>query len=80
MKTRSQTKAQTQRENTIQNLYLLNIDFDNASECWKKNKKYIGNGCYNYVCDYTSNSNKICGKKCYKQLSFCYIHRNKATK
>ena len=26
----------------------VNIDFDDASRCWKKNKVSIGNGCYRY--------------------------------
>jgi len=81
MKTRSQTIEQ----NIInQNQYSVDIDFDYASECWKKNKKSIGNGSYVYICTYTNN-NKVCGRKCYKELNkelnkesnYCYIHRNK---
>ena len=30
-------------------MYSVNIDFDEASAAWKKNKKSIGNGCYTYV-------------------------------
>jgi len=30
-------------------IYVVNIDFDEASAAWKKNKKSIGNGCYTYV-------------------------------
>jgi len=37
MKTRSQTKKE-------HILYEVNIDFDEASREWKKNKKSIGNG------------------------------------
>lgn len=40
MKTRSQTKE----------LYEVNIDFDDASNSWKQNKKYMGNGTYKYIC------------------------------
>jgi hypothetical protein len=43
MNTRSQT---TYEKNT---LYEVNIDFDEASEAWRANKKYIGNGCYKYI-------------------------------
>ena len=39
-------------------LYEVNIDFDEASEAWKSNKKYIGNGCYKYITNNsTQNSN-----------------------
>ena len=30
--------------------FRVNINFDEASECWKANKKSIGNGCYQYIC------------------------------
>jgi hypothetical protein len=30
-------------------LYEVNIDFDEASEAWRANKKYIGNGSYKYI-------------------------------
>ena len=40
MNTRSQPKLQ---------LYEVNIDFDEASEAWRANKKYIGNGTYKYI-------------------------------
>ena len=33
-------------------LYEVNIDFDEASREWKKNKKSIGNGEYKYINKY----------------------------
>lgn len=30
--------------------YEVNIDFDEASAAWMRNKKKMGNGCYQYVC------------------------------
>lgn len=42
------TISQTRRENNP--IYEVNIDFDAASEAWKANKCYIGNGSYRYVC------------------------------
>jgi len=69
MKTRSQTRKETKQ------LYEVNIDFDAASEAWHANKKSIGNGSYKYIC--VANKNDItCGKSCYKELSFCWQHRN----
>ena len=43
MNTRSQT---TYEKKT---LYEVNIDFDEASEAWRANKKYVGNGTYKYI-------------------------------
>ena len=39
MKTRSQT---------IRSIIETNIDFDEASLAWNKNKNKLGNGCYEY--------------------------------
>jgi hypothetical protein len=41
------TRSQTTYENKA--LYEVNIDFDEASEAWRANKKYIGNGSYKYI-------------------------------
>lgn len=73
MKTRSQSKQEKQQ------LYEVNIDFDAASAAWRLNKKSIGNCQYKYIC--TSNKNGIvCGKSCYKELSYCWQHRNDDSK
>ena len=73
MKTRSQARQEKQQ------LYEVNIDFDAASAEWRANKKSIGNGQYKYIC--TSNKNgTICGKSCYKDLSYCWQHRNTGSK
>jgi len=63
MKTRNQTKQENNQ------LYNVNIDFDDASAAWKLNKKSIGNGCYKYICI-------KCGNSCYNVLSYCWRHRN----
>ena len=73
MKTRSQTKHQ--QINEKQQLYEVNIDFDAASEAWRANKKSVGNGCYKYICPAEKNDIK-CGKTCYKDLDYCWQHRN----
>jgi hypothetical protein len=41
------TRSQTTYKNNA--LYEVNIDFDEASEAWRANKKYIGNGSYKYI-------------------------------
>jgi hypothetical protein len=52
----------------------VNIDFDEASDAWKINKKSIGNSSYKYVCSVEKNGKK-CGKSCYKELLYCWQHR-----
>lgn len=77
MKTRSQTRQEKQQ------LYEVNIDFDAASAAWRSNKKSIGNGQYKYICTYSKSANKngvVCGKSCYKELSYCWQHRNAGSK
>ena len=68
MNTRSQTIKK------MEQLYEVNIDFDEASESWKNNKKSIGNGSYKYICSVDKNGKK-CGKSCYKKLLYCWQHR-----
>ena len=80
MKTRSQTRQEKQTYNRIEE---VNIDFDAASVAWRSNKKSIGNGQYKYICIYSTSANKNgikCGKSCYKELSYCWQHRNTESK
>jgi len=63
------TKIKSQgRSKTIVKL-TNNIDFDDASKEWHKNKKSIGNSQYKYICtvlrNETTNKNQICNKVCY---------------
>jgi hypothetical protein len=76
MKTIQQVKENILYEKNA--LYEVNIDFDDASEAWKANKKSTGNGCYKYVCDHISLKT---GKKCMRELKDscdnCHYHRKK---
>jgi hypothetical protein len=77
MNTRSKTK-----ESKVMSELLVNIDFDDASKEWHKNKKAIGNSQYKYICSVITNKNSknketICNKVCYQTLDKCWIHRNK---
>jgi hypothetical protein len=65
--------------------FIVNIDFDEASAEWHKNKKSIGNSQYKYICTVITNKNtKInnknttttCKRVCYKDSDKCWIHRN----
>jgi|694.fasta_scaffold15380_9 hypothetical protein len=66
-------------QNAHTNVYdnISNINFDEASEEWKKNKKSIGNGMYKYICQVVNTNKNICCKTVYKDSEFCWIHRNK---
>jgi len=78
MQTRSQTKKlleQPQEQQYPVQLYTVDIDFDDASAAWRKNKKSIINGCYKYICTVETTRGNICGKVCYGQLSCCWTHR-----
>ena len=68
MKTRSQTKYEKSA------IYEVNIDFDEASEAWKSNKKSIGNGSYKYVCAKICKNNNMCIKKCLPGEIYCKTH------
>jgi hypothetical protein len=66
------TRSQTRRENHA--IYQVNIDFDDASESWKANKKYIGNGSYKYICAKINKNNNMCNCKCLPGEDYCRIH------
>ena len=53
----------------------VNIDFDDASKEWHKNKKSIGNSQYKYICSIITNKSQMCNKVCYKNSDKCWIHR-----
>lgn len=56
-------------------MYDINIDFDYASECWKKNKIKLSNGCYKYKkiqCSAITRNGNQCKKT--SEHKFCYIH------
>lgn len=71
MNTRSKSQL-TNQKNQLE----VNIDFDDASKEWHKNKKSIGNSQYKYICSIvTTNKSQICNKVCYKNTETCWIHR-----
>ena len=84
MNTRSKSKSNNiinaigANNNTA--LYEVNIDFDEASNAWNKNKKLIGNGHYKYICLHEKQCGTICKKICFKESKYCWSHRNTATK
>ena len=73
MQTRSHTKLSENQETVVLELE-VNIDFDDASNAWKQNKKYMGNGTYKYICPNIKKDGKTCGKSCYKNSDLCWHH------
>jgi hypothetical protein len=66
------TRSQTNYENSA--LYEVNIDFNEASEAWKANKRSIGNGSYKYVCAKKNKNNSCCLRKCLPGEIYCKTH------
>ena len=77
MNTRSKTRQ------LLQELEFV-FDFDNASECWKANKKSIGNGCYTYICGAGlktgGGGGGVCQRSPMKCSDFCSLHSKKNKK
>jgi hypothetical protein len=49
-------------------MYKVNIDFDDASVCWRANKKYLGGGQFSYICNYIHSNNKQCRGTIYSNV------------
>jgi|UniRef100_A0A6C0IMW6 hypothetical protein len=49
-------------------------DFDYASECWKSNKQYVGNGCYKYKCQCITKKGNPCVRTALPGEINCKIH------
>lgn len=78
MQTRSQTKKinasyKMQDQNYIKE-YDFIYDFDYASKCWKQNKKYVGNGCYKYICQGITKNGKKCIRNALLSETYCKMH------
>jgi hypothetical protein len=54
------------------------IDFDEASKCWRENKKSIGNGMYTYKCCALTKEGKPCKREAMKAVGAktCNSHKN----
>lgn len=72
MKTRSEYKY----ENS--SLYEVIIDFNEASEAWKANKRSVGNGCYKYLCSYICKSGSLCKREPKQCKDYCSTHLTKS--
>ena len=77
MNTRSKTKANNNNNNNNNNnaLYEVNINFDEACEAWRANKKHIGNGMYKYMCCGITKTGKKCNRQSLFNYDYCKIHK-----
>ena len=81
MLTRSQTKQPLEKvvpkqplHNFAPLFHKVDIDFDDASKCWKLNKKSIGNGCYKYICTKITKTGKQCKNDSIRNCEYCRFH------
>jgi hypothetical protein len=77
METRSKTRVKTTKQLDIN----IDIDFDEASDAWRQNKKHVGQGHFKYVCSALKKDGNICGKSCFtsngnKTNEYCWSHRS----
>ena len=63
-------------------VYEVNIDFDEASELWRQNKKHVGQGHFKYICTALKKDGKTCcGNSVTKNKTietegiYCWAHR-----
>jgi hypothetical protein len=55
-------------------LYEVNINFDEAIESWRANKKHTGNGMYKYVCCGITKTTKKCNRQSLTNFDYCKMH------
>jgi hypothetical protein len=70
METRSMTKEKNMDFIPIYDV----IDFDDASKCWRENKKHIGNGQFQYICGATKTNGNLCIRKRKNGFTRCVGH------
>lgn len=78
MNTRSKSKSNniinaiSSKNNTTP--YEVNINFDEAIESWRANKKHTGNGMYVYICCGITKIGKKCNRKSLTNFDYCKMH------
>ena len=67
--TRSAKKKLESKENIV-----FNIDFDDASKEWMKNKQKLSFGQYKYICCASTKRNTPCRNPPYLDFNYCKMH------
>jgi hypothetical protein len=79
MNTRSKSKANNNNNNYKNDndnaLYEVNINFDEACEAWRSNKKHTGNGMYKYICCGITKTGKKCNRQPLFNSDYCKLHK-----
>lgn len=52
----------------------VDIDFDEASRAWHKNKKKLNDCTYKYICVHCFKNGRKCGKEPLANTNFCKAH------
>ena len=76
-----ETRSQTNHNKGA--LYEVTIDFDEASEAWRHNKKQVSPGHFKYICTALKKDGTKCGNSCFKtndrlfenDIPYCWGHR-----
>ena len=71
--TKMETRSQTNSNKGA--LYEVNIDFVEASELWRQNKKQVSPGHFKYICTIIKKDGTKCGNSLTKNSEFCWAHR-----
>ena len=58
----------------VEKVDIVEINFDEASEAWKANKKSMGNGTYKYICLQKTKAGNPCKKEALPSSDFCKVH------
>jgi hypothetical protein len=74
LKNKSEMYTRSQAKYDSRAIYSVDIDFDEASEAWKSNKKSIGNGQYKYICLAITKTGGSCKRESLSGLNFCSLH------
>ena len=67
-------KSESESESNLETELEFIYDFDYASECWQSNKKYVGNGCYKYMCQGVTKKGKPCVRTALHGEINCKMH------
>jgi len=70
----NEIKSESEIESNLESELEFIYDFDYASECWKSNKKYVGNGCYKYMCQSVTKKGKPCVRTALHSEINCKMH------
>ena len=59
---------------TYNTSYNNNIDFDEASKAWRRNKISLGEGSFRYRCIAKTKEGKMCKNKPKRDYDHCHVH------